>query len=192
MKILISVWALLLSISVQAQDLTQHMKFMGIPMDCDANTFAKKLEKEKGLKRGDYGFTEKITLLGDFSGYKDCLFIIDTEGSNPIGGVGVIFQKQESFQLLLSQYQTMKTRLTTKYGKPTTEVEGFQNYEPSTDYGKLRELREGNAMFETNFIFDEGQIKLQMCCVDLYGYLQLLYIDFKNAMIQNDKALDDL
>lgn len=192
MKVLLSVWALLLSLSVQAQDLTQHMKFMGIPMDCDANTFAKKLEEEKGLKRGDYGNTEKPTLLGDFSGYKDCFFIIYGEGNNPIGAVGVIFQKQETFQLLLSQYQTMKTRLMTKYGKPTTEVEGFQNYEPSTDYGKLRELREGNAMFETNFILDEGQIKLQMCCVDLYGYLQLLYIDFKNAIIQNDKTLDDL
>lgn len=192
MKVLLSIWALLLSLSVQAQDLTQHMKFMGIPMDCDANTFANKLVKEKGLKRGDYANTEKPTLLGDFSGYKDCFFIIDGEGNNPIGAVGVIFQKQETFQLLLSQYETMKTRLITKYGKPTTEVEGFRNYEPPTDFGKLRELREGNAKFETNFILDEGQIRLLMCCVDLHGYLQLLYIDFKNAIIQNDKTLDDL
>lgn len=192
MKVLISVWALLLSLSVQAQDLTQHMKFMGIPMDCDANTFAKKLEKEKGLKRADYAKTEKTILLGDFSGYKDCYFIIEGEGDNPIGGVGVIFQNQETFQLLLSQYQTMKRRLMTKYGKPTTEEEGFHDYEPSTDYGKLRELREGNAKFKTSFILDEGEIILQMCCIDLYGYLQLTYIDFKNAIKENDKTLDDL
>ena len=87
----------------------------------------------------------------------------------------------------------MKSRLVTKYGKPDTEVEGFSGYEPSSDYGRMRELREGNAKFECSFMFKEGMIKLIMSSVDYTGgYLQLLYFDFKNAAIANDRALDDL
>ena len=193
MKKLFATLILMLSISVNAKEPSQHMKFMGIPMDCDVETFAKKLSKEKGLKRGDFGNTDRPTLLGSFSGYKDCIFILEGEGDNPIGMVGVIFPMQESFILLRSQYQTMKSNLTTKYGSPTNEEEGFFDYEPSTDYGRMRELREGNAKFETSFVTDEGLIKMQMCSVDISGgYLQILYVDMNNAAKQNEKSLDDL
>ena len=100
---------------------------------------------------------------------------------------------QETFSLLKSQYQTMKNRLMTKYGKPDTEVEGFRDYEPSSDYGRMRELREGNAKFECSFLFKEGMIKLMMTSVDYTGgYIQMFYIDFKNAIKANEDTLDDL
>ena len=64
--------------TVQAQDAPMappspdevtHMKFMGIPMDCNVETFSRRLVKEKGLVRGNFGDTDKPTLKGTFSGY---------------------------------------------------------------------------------------------------------------------------
>lgn len=203
MKKLIMLLALMLTITtVKAQDVlpsipeadeVTHMKFMGLPMDCDAETFSKRLVKEKGLVKGDYGNTDQLTLKGTFSGYKNCFVIVGAEGSGNVENVGVIMPTEESFSLLKSQYQTLKLRLITKYGRPETEEEGYRDYEPSTDYGRMRELREGNAKFETMFLFKEGMIKLMMTSVDYTGgYIQLIYIDFKNSMKSHDRTLDDL
>ena len=192
MKVLLSFFTLLLSLSVQAQSSTQHMKFMGIPMDCDTRTFANKLVKEKGLKKEAYGSTEDITLKGDFSGYKDCRFFLKGEENCPISGVGVIFKESESFNIVHSQYQTLKSRLQKKYGEPISVVETFKDYEPSTDYGKLRAIRDGEAVFEATFYLEEGLIKLQILSISYIGYIQLIYYDAINASHENDKAIDDL
>lgn len=201
MKKLLMLFAMMLIISTaKAQDEqpvkpdeVTHMSFMGIPMDCDAETFSKRLVKEKGLVRGNFADTDRPTLKGTFSGYKDCFFIIGADDGDNVSNVGIIMPMQETFSLLKSQYQTMKNRLMTKYGKPDTEVEGFRDYEPSSDYGRMRELREGNAKFECSFLFKEGMIKLMMTSVDYTGgYIQMFYIDFKNAIKANEDTLDDL
>ena len=174
-------------------DESTHMKFMGIPMDCDAEAFSKRLEKEKGLIRGDFGDTDRPTLKGTFSGYKDCFFILYAEDDGNVANIGVIMPMQETFNLLRSQYQTLKSRLITKYGRPDTEEEGFRDYEPSSDYGRMRELREGNAKFECSFQFKEGLIKLMMTSVDFTGeYIQMFYVDTKNSIKANNSVLDDL
>ena len=61
MKKLFMLLAMMLTITAEAQDKlpttpgdVSHMKFMGIPMDCDAETFSKRLEQEKGLVRGNF------------------------------------------------------------------------------------------------------------------------------------------
>lgn len=200
MKKLFMLLALMLTITAKAQDNlptipgeVMHMKFMGIPMDCDAETFSKRLEQEKGLVRGNYIDTDRPTLKGTFSGYKDCIFVVYAEDGGNVANIGIIMPMQESFSLLKSQYQTLKTRLITKYGRPDTEEEGFGDYEPSSDYGRMRELREGNAKFECSYMFKEGMIKLMMASVDYSGgYIQMFYIDFNNAVRANDSTLDDL
>ena len=201
MKKLLILFALTLVISIaKAQeepsvtpDELSHMKFMGIPMDCDAETFSNRLEKEKGLVRGKYGNVERPMLKGTFSGYKDCIIVVYAEDGGNVANVGVVMPTQETFNLLMSQYQTMKSRLMTKYGRPDKEEEGFKNYEPSTDFGRMRELRERNAKFECSFLFKEGMIQLMMTSVDYTGgYIQMFYLDFKNTIKANASTLDDL
>ena len=200
MKKLFMLLAMMLTITAEAQDKlpttpgdVSHMKFMGIPMDCDAETFSKRLEQEKGLVRGNFIDTEMPTLKGTFSGYKDCIIIVYAEEGGNVANVGIIMPMQEAFSLLKSQYETLKTRLITKYGRPDNEEEGFKDYEPSTDYGRMRELREGNAKFECSYMFKEGMIRLMMASVDYNGgYIQMFYIDFNNAIKANDSTLDDL
>ena len=203
MKKVLFLLALMLTISTaKAQDElpeipyvdeSTHMKFMGIPMDCDAETFSKRLEKEKGFIRGKYLETDKPTLKGTFSGYSDCIFVLLGEDGSNIKNVAVIMPIQNKFSFLVSQYQTLKSRLIIKYGKPDTEEEGFRDYEPSSDYGRMRELREGNAKFECSFQFKEGMIKLMMTSVDFTGgYIQMFYVDIKNTIKANNNVLDDL
>lgn len=192
MKVLLSILTLFLSLSLQAQETTQHMRFMGIPMDCDAETFAQKLVKEKGLKRDSHADSSTIVLKGDFSGYKDCSFFIRGIRNNPIGAVGVVFKEKESFYLVHSQYQTLKSKLQKKYGEPSSVDESFNGYEPSTDMGKLRAIQEGDAKFSVDFILDEGIINLQINSIDYNGYLQLIYYDKENVIEEIDKSMDDL
>ena len=52
--------------------------------------------------------------------------------------------------------------LETKYGKPTIVDEYFLNDELLTDYGRMRELTEGNAKFEVTYILGEGIVKMTM------------------------------
>lgn len=201
MKQILILLALMLTLTtVKAQDnfVTKlgevaHMKFMGIPMDCDAESFSKRLVKEKGLIKGDFADTDSPTLRGTFSGYKDCIILVGSGRGGNVEHIGVVMPMKESFSLLKSQYQTLKSKLITKYGKPDNEVEGFGNYEPSSDFMRMNELREGNAKFECTFIFEEGLIKLMMASVDISGgFIQLIYIDFKNSMKSNESDLDDL
>ena len=168
-----------------------HMKFMGIPMDCDTKTFAQKLVKEKGLKRIDFEKGNTVTLKGEFSGYDDCTFFLRDNGGL-IDNVGVVFKERSSFASLHAQFNIMKRRLQTKYGEPSTDEETFKDYEPLTDMGKITALQEGNAFFETEFILEEGMIILTMKAVQYTPYLQLIYMDRENSENQHDKTLDDL
>lgn len=201
MKRLLILFTLMLTLSTaKAQSEQQpqqvddtHMKFMGIPMDCDVETFAKRLVKQKGLERDKYGTTDQIILKGKFSGYNNCFFILPADNVNKISSIGVILPMNSSFQIVKTHYQTLKNRLITKYGTPTREEEGFGDYEPSTDFSRIREIREGNAKFETTFVTAQGLIKIQIVSVDINGaYVQLIYYDEENASKRNDDTLDDL
>lgn len=171
----------------------EHFKFMGIPMDCDAETFAKKLEKEKGLERYQNHSDRKI-LTGTFSGYNDCVIIVSGEGNRNVHSVGVILPHGESWSLVKSQYNTLKTRLMTKYGDPSNCIEEFRQYEPSLDNLRFDDVKNGNAIFHTEFMTsDGGKIDLSINSVEFgSGYIQLIYIDIENAKIENDNLLDDL
>ena len=161
MKKVLFLLALMLTISTaKAQDElpeipyvdeSTHMKFMGIPMDCDAETFSKRLEKEKGFIRGKYLETDKPTLKGTFSGYSDCIFVLLGEDGSNIKNVAVIMPIQNKFSFLVSQYQTLKSRLIIKYGKPDTEEEGFRDYEFKVteielEYAKQFDIKQLNIM----------------------------------------------
>lgn len=193
MKKLLTIIVLMLSISAQAQESSKHLKFMGIPMDCNAETFAKRLVREKKLIRKTPPIeTETPILMGEFSNHKDCTFFVHGKENDLVSGVTVTIVHEEKFSILYTEYQTMKRRLETKYGKPTIVDEYFLNGEPSTDYGRMRELTEGNAKFEVTYVLEEGIVKMSMSSIDDIGRISILYVDKENALIENNKALDDL
>lgn len=85
-KILLTFFASLLFVtSLSAQ--TEHLKFMGIPIDGKASVFGKKIE-QKGLKyyaKVSNGYIYK----GDFAGYSSEIFTLFDNKKKIVYGVGV-------------------------------------------------------------------------------------------------------
>ena len=190
-KFLFFIVSLFVLIPTFAQE-THHMKFMGITMDCDAESFSQKLIDEKGLAKSMFDSKNGVVLFGSFAGYDNCYFVIKGNVNIPVYAVGVIFPPQNTFLSVKSQYNTLKMNLISKYGNPVSCEEVFRNGEPLTDNDRLKEIKEGNAIFETIFHVEEGFIKLQMTSSDNDGNSHIIYIDNENAKLQSQKTLDDL
>lgn len=62
---------MLLSLAVQAQTATGHLKFKGVPMDGPVDEFVEKIKGNdwQFFSRPDNG---SIILIGTFAGYNDC------------------------------------------------------------------------------------------------------------------------
>lgn len=118
-KILIYICATLFAIASYAQE---HMTFKGVPMDCDMETFASKLEV-KGFTRIPFGKNhigrDMVALIGNFAGVdKCCIAIQGTPISKKVWRVGVLFPIEDSWVALKSRYESLKNSYTKKYGKP--------------------------------------------------------------------------
>lgn len=198
MRVLIALLTLVLSFNtVLAQKESSHMKFMGIPMDCcGVKAFAKKLEKEKGLKRiGKPEHFEGLNLEGSFAGYNNCTFLLIGD-SKKIATAGVFLPKHEVWTNVYSNYSVLKNKLETKYGEPSFVEESFGEYEPSTDTGKMIAIRDGNANFKSKFNAEGGYITLAIRIAKYYegyvGYVELGYVDLENSLDYMGKLNDDL
>lgn len=68
----------------------QEIKFMGLNIDCDIDTFTKQL-KAKGLRQTIDRFEKRI-FMGDFATYKNCKIVVtSTEVSKQVKSVEVMF-----------------------------------------------------------------------------------------------------
>ncbi len=177
----------------------QHMKFMGIPIDGTLTSFTKELKK-KGLKHIETFDREQIKFfVGNFAGYTDCLvyaIAASPEGSRVVGVV-VTFAPDEKWSGLASQYETLKRRLTSKYGKPATCVERFQTYvQPNDDFMRMQYLKSDKCEYKCVFETEEGMIALEISHKDWdfgdFNNVSLTYIDRANGVAMDQDAIDDL
>lgn len=101
--------------------------FLGIPFGIDIYTFINEIGK-KGLKfRFPYDGGERAFLMGEFATYTDCFITIqNTKLSHKVCHVSVEFPIQTYWLFLLEMYYDVKNVCTKKYGKPTYEIEEFE------------------------------------------------------------------
>ena len=177
----------------------QHMKFMGIPINGTLTSFTKELKK-KGFKHIEAFDREQIKFfVGNFAGYTDCLvyaIAASPEGSRVVGVV-VTFAPDEQWSGLASQYETLKRRLTSKYGEPATCVERFQTYvQPHDDFMRMQYLKSDKCEYECVFETEEGMIALEISHRDWdfgdFNNVTLTYIDRTNGVAMDQDAIDDL
>ena len=104
-----------------------HMKFMGIPLDGTLASFSTQLQK-KGFKQIKLFDSKQMNFfVGNFAGYADCLvyvMAVSPEDRRVVGG-GVTFPPDEEWSGLSLQYETLKRRLTSKYGEPSVCIESM-------------------------------------------------------------------
>ena len=136
---------------------SQDIKFMGLDLNTNFETFCQKL-KEKGLVLEASKLTTK-EFKGTFAGYKNCEFIITcTDNTKVVKSVEVIFpfdndeyERNRAWNDIIKQYEA-------KYGKYTVVKDGgnivrFFRYDFANDKVKIVVQRTGPSDFSDNCAF---------------------------------------
>lgn len=194
-KLLLIITFAIMALCSNAQSNSEHLKFKGVPIDGTVTEFAKKLE-EKGFKtlinQGD-----SYIMTGDFAGYSDCLIVfMNTKNTKEVYGVGVIPSFCDTWSELILQYDTFKSNLTQKYGKPTGSIEKFNGGTPSSDMSKFYAVQFGDCDYKTWFELENGSISVAITSKkkgsEKSCYVVLIYTDKVNEAKEKQNAIDDL
>lgn len=186
--------ALAAFIVAPAQENSAHLKFKGVPID---GTLAEFVSNMKNV-----GFTHIVTLdenallTGDFAGFRECTIAVSTLKSlDKVNTIAVKFPERDDWQSLESDYETLKSMLSEKYGGPAECVETFHedSYTPRSNSNKLYELKINECTWLSKYTLPEGDIHLSLES----GYwkttfVMLRYFDRQNTEAVKDKAMDDI
>ena len=177
-----------------AQENSAHLKFKGVPIDGTLNEFISNMEKVGFAYIGILGKTAILT--GDFAGFKGCTVTVSTlQTQDKVNAITVKLPERDDWQSLESDYETLKSMLSEKYGGPAECVETFHrdSYTPRSNSDKLYELKINECTWVSTYTLPEGDIYLSIASNDLLSTFVILgYIDWKNTEAVKDKAMDDI
>ena len=171
-----------------------HLKFKGVPIDGDLETFVTRM-KRAGFKHAGTTRDGAEVLEGDFAGHKDCTVYVSTlDNQDLVSNIMVVFQAQDRWEYLYGDYKGLKQMLTEKYGKPSSCIEKFQDsFGVSDDRGKMYAVQFDKCKYETRFTPDNGEI---VVWIEHEGfsscYVALSYFDDANSNTMRQNAKDDL
>lgn len=175
---------------VQAQ--TEHLKFKGVPIDGTLAEYKQALIA-KGFK---HIYTKGGTsmLQGNFAGYPTCYVGIKTlESIDIVNCVMVMFPERDTWNLLYTDYSTLKSMLIQKYGEPFSVVENFNTSFPiSDDIDRMFNLRMDRCHYVCTFAVEEGSVELSIYHDNNTCLVMLQYFDKQNTEIIRSHAIDDL
>lgn len=186
---------MLLSLAVQAQTATGHLKFKGVPMDGPVDEFVEKI-KGTDLQVVDK-FDDATMLTGTFAGYRNCkVFVYPSKGNGHVRMVGVTFDLQETWPDLYSNYLSLKTMLTKKYGEPAKCKEVFDWPSEPDDHTKIYLVQTDRCKYSSDFETLEGFITLSITHLKVdyldVCFVSVTYIDKQNFQEDQSSAMDDL
>ena len=141
-SLLLLMMVLLLALTSFAQ--TEHMKFMGIPIDGSLKSFCSKLKK-KGFDRDPYETRRKDSriYIGEFAGHNSKVFVYSDAKSNNVHSVIVNIPSYEE-DVALSIYNNLRQMLIEKYSEDVGVKEYKwlnERYADKIREGKLTELK---------------------------------------------------
>lgn len=179
---------------------TEHLKFMGIPIDGSPKAFANKL-KSRGFTLEDPLSPNILWMTGTFAGISNSnVFIYKSPATANVYRVRVMFPNVDSWSELEMRYSKFKDWLSQKY-LLLESTEEFQGYPPSSDSDKMTKLildnctylcRYGAGSSSGEFL---GAIYLAIkSSSSVYGegYVCIEYQDYLNGVKAEQGFLDDL
>lgn len=179
---------------------TEHLKFMGIPIDGSPTAFANKL-KSKGFTLKDSPSPDVIWMTGTFAGVSNSdVFIYKYPSSANVYKVRVTFPAQDSWSQLEIRYSQFKDWLSQKY-LLIESTEEFQGYPPSSDRDKMTKLVLDNCTYLCKYGAGSpkgtflGMVYLTIrgdSSVSDEGYVGIEYQDCLNALKAAQSFLEDL
>ena len=173
---------------------TPHLTFKGVPINGTLIDYVFKMKQN--------GFSHLATkdgtaiLKGDFAGYKNCVVGVSTlKQKDLVHQIAVVFPNRETWSTLFGNYSSLKELLTEKYGKPSTEVEKFddQQGDGKDDDGKMYEVKFDRCKYYSIWRTENGDIELSIEHNSVTScFVKLTYLDKINGAIIRAKAKDDL
>lgn len=192
-ELIISLLVSLMTLTSFAQTESPHLAFKGVPIDGTLNEYVQKM-KQKGFNY--LGMEDGIAILtGDFAAYKGCTVGVTTlKQKDLVSKITVIFPNCETWDVLASNYFSLKDMLTEKYGRPADVTEKFQGYsEPIDDNSKMYEVKMDRCKYVTTFETPKGDIQLYIGHNSMMScFVMLSYFDKINGYVIRAKAMDDL
>ena len=190
-KILLVAITILLSASLNAQNVEEHMKFKGVPIDGTLSEFTQKLKQKgfsyKGMEDGMAMFE------GEFAATKGCTVVAVSKSTNTVHKVAVAFPDCDTWSCLSNKYESRKDMLTQKYGEPVLCVEKFDNNYADNDMFKFYSVRSDQCKYVTSWITEEGEIDLDITHSGYSScFVRLIYFDEINTNDVVNQAIDDL
>ena len=134
MKKIISVlFAFVISFTVFAQNNSEHLKFMGIPINGTCYQLAQKIAA-KGFQlkpiegKAATPSSTHIKLMGTFAGIDNCeIYVIGTKGTKTAWKVVVYLPEEDKWSDIKYQYNKFKESLEKKYGEPDDDFHFFSS-----------------------------------------------------------------
>ena len=178
---------------------TEHLKFMGIPIDGSPKSFANQL-KSKGFTFDSSSNPDSIWMKGTFAGISDSnVLIYKSPSSANVYKVRVVFPGQDSWTQIEIRYNRFKDWLSQKY-LLTESKEEFQGYSPERDSSKMTKLILGDCSYwsvygagtpDGTFL---GSVSLDLMSIsgENKGYVRIEYEDYLNGENAEQGIIDDL
>lgn len=190
-KLFVSLFLITCALISFAQNESEHLTFKGVPID---GTLREYVEKMKNAGFEYVGEDEGTAVLkGDFAGYKECYIYVSTlESINLVNNILVVFPKSDKWPILEHYYANLKSMLTEKYGKPSSEIEKFKRSYITDDF-YISELRSNRCTWQSVYSLQNGNILLKIIGdYDSGCKVILKYSDKKNTESIRSHAINDL
>lgn len=178
---------------------TEHLKFMGIPIDGSPTAFANKL-KSKGFTLKDSPSPDVIWMTGTFAGVSNSdVFIYKYPSSANVYKVRVTFPAQDSWSQLEMRYSKFKDWLSQKYLLIESKEE-FQGYSPERDSSKMTKLILGDCSYWSTYGASTldgtflGSVHLELMSIsgENKGFVGVEYEDYLNGENAEQGIIEDL
>jgi hypothetical protein len=183
MKRILLLFVLLLSISpIKSQE---HLKFRGVPIDGNVNSFIDKL-RDLGYYLYDSSDSDEIIMKGKFLN-KDCdIIIVTTPKYRTVAKVVVSTQEYYSWSSIKKDYIEVKHQYCIKYGDPKS-YEFFSKPYTEGDGDEMSALKLDKCTFMSVYYTMIGKICVKMT---LSSNIWIEYEDNYN-MEKMDKEIQD-
>ena len=191
-KLLFTLVMVFSAIFVQAQN--EHLKFKGIPIAGDLNTFVGELKKQGFTHLEDEELSPNTAALeGVFTGRNVHILVGANSKNKDVWKVLVIFDDTKDWENLSEEYFSYKDLFTTKYGKPSFDIEKIEDDYAAKYKMEMYALSQNKVNYNTVFELVNGYIRI---AIEPYGIvggcIVIHYEDKINSYKRTQNKLDDI
>ena len=189
-RLIVTLACLVIMGGIMAQE---HLSFKGVPINGTLKQYTAAMVKAGFKSEGTTN--DGISLLsGDFAGYKGCIIGVSTLSScDVVNRIAVLFPEQETWAMLVYDYEHLKSMMIQKYGEADYNREEFTTYTGDNNGLKMHALNDDQVVWFTSWSTELGDIELSIVGGSYCkGHARLVYFDRANSDAVRQSAIDDL